>query len=241
MAMPERIWAWDDPEFAANVQPHGSCLIWTGRAQPNGYAQFKGQYVHRRAYEEHVGEILPGLSIDHICRNPLCVNPDHLRMMPMGDNSLRGDGPAARNARKTVCINGHSLTGDNVLLQDRKDGIARKCLACERERKARMRAKKVEALSLGGISPAQETLMLALSHCEDGIGSADQVSAMMGHGNMDEVRFGTLSRLRVLMRAGLVVRLPQPRPSAIVQWALTEAGRQVLERRYLASVGGNDV
>lgn len=135
--MPARIWA--DPAFGEKVAPRGDCLVWLGYVLPNGYGQHRRKYVHRIAYEEHVGKILPGLTIDHICKNRRCVNPDHLRMLPAGDNSLLGSSPPALNKKKRYCSNGHSLDGDNILIIHRPDGTRRKCRVCDRQAKQRKR------------------------------------------------------------------------------------------------------
>lgn len=58
------------------------------------------------------------------------VNPAHREVVTMRLNILRGDAPAAQNARKTECVRGHPLDGDVWL--DKKGG--RHCRACRRER-----------------------------------------------------------------------------------------------------------
>lgn len=131
--MPARIWA--DLAFSEKIVKNGDCLEWHGYVNPNGYGYYQNKYVHRLAYEEHVGTILPGLTIDHICKNRRCVNPDHLRMMPQKDNTLLGSSPPAMNSKKKFCSNGHLLDGDNVLLIHRLDGTRRRCRICDKEAK----------------------------------------------------------------------------------------------------------
>lgn len=67
-------------------------------------------------YELLVGKISKGLQLDHLCRNPGCVNPSHLEAVSPRENYLRGISPAAQNARKTYCIHGHPLYGENLFL-----------------------------------------------------------------------------------------------------------------------------
>ncbi|WP_333745908.1 HNH endonuclease signature motif containing protein [Streptomyces sp. IBSBF 2950] len=74
------------------------CLLWTAGADEKGYGQFelngRNCRAHRVAYEAMVGEIPPGLLIDHVfalgCRSTLCVNPAHLEAVTNGENRRRG-------------------------------------------------------------------------------------------------------------------------------------------------------
>jgi hypothetical protein len=116
------------------------CWNWTGsRTSDRVYPRFcvaKTSYVlaHRWAYEQYVGPIPAGLTIDHLCRNTLCVNPDHLEPVSNVENIMRGDGPCAQNARKTHCKRGHRLTRDNVYRRTSPNGkAARQCKTCTLE------------------------------------------------------------------------------------------------------------
>src|SRR5882672_6137680 len=91
----------------------GDCWLWTGSRTRKGYGrvQWDGRTVqaHRLVYELLVGPIPVGLYLDHLCRNPRCVRPDHCEPVSNGENVLRGFGPPAVNARKTHCLRGHPL------------------------------------------------------------------------------------------------------------------------------------
>lgn len=83
------------------------------------------------SYELHKGSIPEGLELDHLCRNPRCVNPDHLEAVTHKENVRRGLSPAALNVRKTHCPMGHPLRDGNIYW--RPDGKNyRECLACHR-------------------------------------------------------------------------------------------------------------
>ncbi len=99
-------------------------------------------YAHRFVYEIAKGKIPKGLQIDHLCRNPSCVNPSHLEAVTQKENCLRGVNPAAIHARQTHCIHGHKFAGVNVRISP-KGG--RYCRACER-----MRYQKRLAIKAGG-------------------------------------------------------------------------------------------
>lgn len=45
--------------------------------------------AHRLMYQEVHGEIADGQEVDHLCHNHRCINPDHLRLLPMPDNRRR--------------------------------------------------------------------------------------------------------------------------------------------------------
>ena len=70
------------------------CWNWTGRVSgKRGYPQISlsGRQVmaHRVVFEELVRPLEPGETIDHLCRNILCVNPEHLEAVPLRDNVKR--------------------------------------------------------------------------------------------------------------------------------------------------------
>lgn len=87
------------------------CWEWqVGKSE--GYGRFcishgNDAYVHRLTYEQLIGSIPDGLTVDHLCRNRACVKPAHLELVSNGVNVLRGVGPPACNARKTHCPRGH--------------------------------------------------------------------------------------------------------------------------------------
>jgi hypothetical protein len=69
----------------------GCCWMWTGNIHTNGYGKFGGTHAltHRYAYQNLIGEIPDDLTIDHLCRVKLCVNPWHMEPVPAGVNSRR--------------------------------------------------------------------------------------------------------------------------------------------------------
>lgn len=78
------------------IHPSG-CWLWKG-ATFEGYGIFKGRLpgdsrkvarrVHRWAYQMFVG-FNSELSIDHLCRQPSCVNPLHLEAVTYSENFRR--------------------------------------------------------------------------------------------------------------------------------------------------------
>lgn len=114
------------------------CWRWLGYVDPNGYGRKNlrkhegGGYVyaHRWSYEQMVGPIPEGLTIDHLCRNRGCVNPEHLEPVTRGENVLRGEGPAAQAARKTHCPKGHAYEGENLYVNPNTGH--RMCVTCQR-------------------------------------------------------------------------------------------------------------
>lgn len=110
-----------------------SCWPWLGSLNNKGYGIFGStKYAHRAVYVHVFGEIPDGLELDHLCRNPICVNPLHLEAVTHKENMRRGFNPWGINARKTHCVNGHELTEGNVY--NRKDKEARQCRQCKRRR-----------------------------------------------------------------------------------------------------------
>lgn len=114
----------------------GRCWAWTGNLR-SGYGSIQAAgsrrkiQAHRLSYELHGGTLVPGLDIDHLCRNRECVNPAHLELVTTRVNVLRGEGPAAKNARKTHCKYGHPFDAENTRYT--RDG-KRQCRTCVRAR-----------------------------------------------------------------------------------------------------------
>jgi hypothetical protein len=123
------------------MKPNCGCWFWMG-AVSKGYGNFsikaEGFQAHRVSFHLFNGPLLQGLQIDHLCRNKLCVRPDHLEQVSARENTLRGRGPSAINAKRTNCNFGHALSGDNLLM--RKDG-SRRCKKCQAMSEAAYRAK----------------------------------------------------------------------------------------------------
>lgn len=134
--------------FWSKVDATGPCWEWTAaRLSSGGYGAFrlngKTQRAHRVAWELLVGPIPEGLVLDHLCRNPVCVNPDHLQPVTDRVNVVeRGHTIMARKARQTHCLRGHPLTEDNIY----RYGSSRECKECHAiRRKARTQRRSLQA------------------------------------------------------------------------------------------------
>lgn len=98
--------------FWARVDKSGDCWLWTTSTDKGGYGLAnqihwpRSRMAHRVSYELLVGPIPDGLEIDHLCRTPACVNPDHLEPVTHAENQRR------RRWMKTHCPNGHDLDSD---------------------------------------------------------------------------------------------------------------------------------
>lgn len=126
--------------FWAKVQPTGFCWDWTASIKPNGYGQFsvttqpkqRVAYAHRFAYELLVGPIPEGMELDHLCRNRMCVNPDHLEPVDRRTNLLRSPITFSGLAvRQDTCGRGHPWVPENVRLESGR----RICRTCRNARK----------------------------------------------------------------------------------------------------------
>lgn len=143
-----------EQRFWLYVDKTDACWLWTGgvhsRKAKNPYGIFSsngqadGQMLaHRFAYELLVGPIPPGAEIDHLCRQTLCVRPDHLQPVTHIDNVMRGESPSARHRAKTACPQGHPYDSFG------RGGFLRFCRQCRnanaRAAYARRQAQKLAA------------------------------------------------------------------------------------------------
>ena len=92
---------WDKIAKRIGFAP-GNCWIWRGHINKDGYGLLltrptgHSAQAHRLVYEILVGPIPPGLVIDHLCRTPACVNPQHLDPVSIGENVRRGLRPVKK-------------------------------------------------------------------------------------------------------------------------------------------------
>lgn len=120
----------DVQRFLSKFDKTEGCWLWN-RGPAHLYANFSIKYTsvlaHIFSYQYHVGLIPEGLVLDHLCRNPACINPKHLEPVTQRINTLRGIGVAANNFKKTHCPAGHEYTKENTFI--RKCG-RRRCITC---------------------------------------------------------------------------------------------------------------
>lgn len=108
-----------------------ACMIFQGALDTDGYGAFSlnGQTVkaHQYSWERRHGPIPDGQVPDHLCRIRRCVRTEHLELVTNKENTRRGEGPTAINARKTHCLHGHPFDSTNTL---RLPGDRRGCRLC---------------------------------------------------------------------------------------------------------------
>lgn len=148
---PERELARAVERFRARlIMTDSGCIVWTGATDANGYGVVNSVYfpsilVHRVAWWLAGRELIPGMTLDHGCRNHRCANVDHLEQVTIAENVRRGES-GRFNARKTHCPRGHEYSEANTVVRHRGRYVRRVCLTCSREQdRARKRAKRMRS------------------------------------------------------------------------------------------------
>lgn len=130
----------------------GPCWVWLSALLNTGYGHFhvgsrkNGSdttiLAHRWSYQWAHGSIPDGFDIDHLCRNPACVNPSHLEAVTHQENMLRGRGMASRNHSVAHCPQGHPYDKENTFYRSNGSRGCRRC----REIRNKARYRKPEAV-----------------------------------------------------------------------------------------------
>lgn len=137
------------PRFWSKVGVGASdeCWLWQAHTDRDGYGTFslndRKVRAHKVSYELIKGAVPKGLELDHLCRIPQCVYPEHLEPVTHRENVLRGVSPNAKSAQVTHCPKGHLYDMLNTRI-DPKGG--RNCRQCGRDQcKRYYRRKKQES------------------------------------------------------------------------------------------------
>lgn len=132
---------------AAIVVNEDECWVWIGPQTTNGYGRLfftrlrRHIRTHRFAYEVLVGPIPSHLVLDHLCRNRLCCNPDHLEAVTIAVNNARS--PFWTGSR-THCPRNHPYDDVNTYVTPTGGRECRTCLlARKRANRAAARAARV--------------------------------------------------------------------------------------------------
>jgi len=124
------------------VQVNG-CVTWTGATSKDGYGYFwngeKPVGAHVFWYELVNGPVPDELELDHTCEAKSCVV--HTEAVTHHENILRGNtGRWLRTEYKTICVNGHQLAGENLVVH-RHGSLppSYDCRQCKNDRARRYR------------------------------------------------------------------------------------------------------
>lgn len=126
----------------AYVENENGCWISTYSTGSHGYAQIgwnedgriRATTAHRAAWVYSAGQQIPaGITIDHLCKTPRCVNPSHLRLLSNHENARRTSG---RDWPLGYCAHGHP----NDRLTTRGSKLV--CSECAADWQRTYRAKK---------------------------------------------------------------------------------------------------
>jgi hypothetical protein len=136
-----------EQRFFAKVVEQDGCWLWTAALDQSGYGLFSGRpggvsiRAHIWSYEFFVGEIPPGLELDHLCHTAdkscmgggfdihrRCCNPEHLEPVSSLVNAQRG-----RGAKRSHCPQGHLYSIENTYLNPKGAQVCRICRKNEME------------------------------------------------------------------------------------------------------------
>lgn len=73
------------------------CQLWDKYKDEKGYGQIRLNrngpmvWAHRAYYAMFIAPIPEGMTVHHRCGNPSCVNPEHLELATVAENTAEGN------------------------------------------------------------------------------------------------------------------------------------------------------
>lgn len=134
--LPDDCWEWSASKNGGGY----------GRMHYTGNGAITSLAAHRIGYEIVIGSIPDGLYLDHLCRNPGCVNPYHLEPVTNRVNVMRG--ATGEFAARQECIWGHPKEGNLYQNPSGSKGCV-VCLRASKQRyKERIRSERIKQNNL---------------------------------------------------------------------------------------------
>lgn len=125
----------DISRFWKKVRKSQGCWGWLGchfnTGRPAFWLNRNNVLAYRVVFLLTKGNIAQDLVIDHLCDNPACMNPDHMKVATQRENLLRSNNVCARNKRKLLCKRGHELSPLRTVKYANRGW--RECRICKRE------------------------------------------------------------------------------------------------------------
>lgn len=136
--------------YASDVypEPNTGCWIWVGCTSRVGYGMIAvpkesgqpfGTGAHRVFYQALRGIIPRGMVIDHLCKVKACVNPDHMEVVTLAENTRRAQS-GSKHPKPTHCKRGHRYTAETTIVH-KSDGRW-ECKTCTHPRKMEWQRKR---------------------------------------------------------------------------------------------------
>lgn len=116
-----------------SINDKTGCWDWMAGKNKAGYGKYCiGRYdfmAHRVSYSIFIEQPDENLVLDHFfCKNKSCCNPDHLRQVTHGVNTLENSVSAsALNKKKTHCKKGHLFSLSNTRIAKNGQRVCRSC------------------------------------------------------------------------------------------------------------------
>ena len=143
-----------NPGHAVEDRGHATpCWIWRGSLNQNGYGRDGNGMAHRSYYERAHGPIPEGHTIDHLCRERACVNPDHLEAVTLKENTRRGALARAEGAPAHPFRDARHDLGLSQSDAARLLGVSQSLVALWERGKSPMHGNAVERLYAGVDAP----------------------------------------------------------------------------------------